>query len=379
MQGSLPDRRTRMTKILKIDKSTEEGLKELLRFLLENGKVKGFFTLRKIGEHGAVSYSLITNPDDIEATCPLFPLMPVNLAKQLSLFTLKEAATEPVAVVMRPCELRAFVELVKLNQGSLENLLLISSTCSGVYPLEMTVEGSVERKLPEYWEAVKKGEAAPDIRPACKADEYFVPYIADITVSVLGNKNVDKETTLFLNTEKGESVVEGISGKLEKGELDLPAMEKIRKERQAEKQKLFDEVEMKTLGIDEITTTFSRCIGCRNCSKVCPACYCHVCFFETQASERGLADYETQLGNMGHVSMLSDTTFYHLVRLFHVSTSCTACGQCADVCPADIPLWAISLKIGEEVQKAFDYLPGKDLKEGLPVTTFTTEEFAGIA
>ena len=77
--------------------------------------------------------------------------------------------------------------------------------------------------------------------------------------------------------------------------------------------------------------------------------------------------------------MLSDTTFYHLVRLFHVSTSCTACGQCADVCPVNIPLWAISLKVSEVVQKAFDYLPGKDVNEGLPLTTFAPEEFAGIA
>jgi len=76
--------------------------------------------------------------------------------------------------------------------------------------------------------------------------------------------------------------------------------------------------------------------------------------------------------------MLSDTIFYHLVRLFHVSASCVECGLCADVCPANIPLWAISLKIGNAVQKAFDYLPGKDIKEGLPFTTFAPEEFAGI-
>ena len=76
--------------------------------------------------------------------------------------------------------------------------------------------------------------------------------------------------------------------------------------------------------------------------------------------------------------MLPDTIFYHLVRLFHVSMSCTACGQCADVCPANIPLWAISLKMGEAVQKAFDYLPGKDMEKGLPITTFVPEEFAGV-
>jgi formate dehydrogenase subunit beta len=367
-----------MTKILSIDKNPEDGLKELLRFLLENGKVKGVVTLRKTGGDRAISYSLITDPDNVESTVPLFPLMPVNLAKELSRLTLIEAATQPIAVVLRPCELRAFVELVKRTQGSLENILFISSTCGGVYPLEMAVEGNIGERLPEYWEAIGKGEFVPNTRLACQSCEYFVPYTADITVSLLSNKGIEKETTLLLNTERGESIVEGISGRFSEGDLDTKAMEQIQIKRKAEKEKLYDEIELKNLGIDEITKAFSRCIGCRNCSKACPACYCHVCFFETETSQHGPVYYERELDKRGCVNMLSDTIFYHLVRLFHVSASCTACGQCADVCPANIPLWAISLKMGEAVQKAFDYLPGKDIEEGLPITTFVPEEFTGI-
>jgi formate dehydrogenase subunit beta len=378
MQESLPGRRDRMTKVLKIDKGAEDSLKELLRFLLENGRVKGVVTLRKMGEHHAVSYSLITNPDHIDSALPLFPLMPVNLGKQLSRLTLMEPATDPIAVVLRPCELRAFVELVKRNQGSLENFLFISSTCGGVYPLEMAVAGDIEGQLAGYWKAVGKGEAIPDIRPACKACTYFVPYTADITLALLGNKEIDKQTVLLLNTDKGESFVEGISGQVSEEKPDSAMMEEIRKEREAERQKLSDEVETKTLGIDDLTRTFSRCIDCHNCSKVCPICYCHVCFFDSKDSEHGPVHYETELEKNGCVSMLSDTTFYHLVRLYHVSASCVGCGLCADVCPANIPLWAISLKVGDSVQKAFDYLPGKDIEEGLPVTAYTPEEFAGV-
>jgi len=378
MQESLPDRRDRMTKVLRIDKSAEDALKELLRFLLEDGRVKGVLTLRKMDEHGAISYSLITNPDHIESALPLFPLMPVNLGKQLSRLTLMEPATDPIAVVLRPCELRAFVELVKRNQGSLENFLFISSTCGGVYPLEMAVAGDIEEQLARYWKAIEQGEAVPDIRPACKACTYFVPYTADITLSLLGNKEIDKKSVLLLNTDKGERFVEGISGQLSEEEPDWAAMDRIRKERETERQRLSDEVETKTLGIDDLTKTFSRCIDCHNCSKVCPICYCHVCFFDSKDSEHGSVHYETALEKNGSVSMLSDTTFYHLVRLFHISASCVGCGLCADVCPANIPLWAISLKVGDSVQKAFDYLPGKDIEEGLPITAYTPEGFAEV-
>ena len=258
-----------MTKVLSIEKSSEDGLKELLKFLLKNGKVKGVVTLRKTGEDGAISYSLITDADDIQSTMSLFPLMPVNLAKQLSRLTLIEAATEPIAVVLRPCELRAFMELVKRTQGSLENILFISSTCGGVYPLKMAVEGNIAECLPEYWKAVKQGELVPNTRLACQACEYFVPYTADITVSLLGNKDIDKETTLLINTEKAEAIVEGISEKFSEGELDTAAIEQIRSKRKTEKEKLSDEAELKNLGIDDISKTFNRCIGCRNCSKVC--------------------------------------------------------------------------------------------------------------
>jgi len=77
MQEPLPGRRDRMTKVLRLDKSSEDGLRELLRFLLKKGRVKGVLALRRMGEHGAMSYSLITNPDHIDSTVPLFPLMPV--------------------------------------------------------------------------------------------------------------------------------------------------------------------------------------------------------------------------------------------------------------------------------------------------------------
>jgi formate dehydrogenase subunit beta len=367
-----------MTKVLTIDKSTPDGLKELLRFLLDNGKVKGVLTLRRTGEDGAVSYSLITDSAGVEAAVPLFPLMPVNLAKQLSLLTLQEAATEPIAVVLRPCELRAFIELVKRTQANVENILFISSTCPGVYPLKMAAEGDIEQHLPQYWKAVAQAQLVPDVRLACQACEYFVPYTADITVSLLGSMRVDRETTLFLNNERAELIVNGMSGKLSEEEADGAIIEQIRTKRKAEKDKLSDEVELNNLGIAELTETFSRCIGCRNCSKVCPACYCHMCFFETEAAGHPPLFYETQLDKTGCVNMLSDTTFYHLVRLFHVGASCTGCGQCGDVCPANIPLWAISLKVGGAVQKAFDYVPGKSIEEGLPITTFAPEEFAGV-
>jgi formate dehydrogenase subunit beta len=364
-----------MPKVLRLNKGAEEGALEFLRFLLESGKVKGVFTLRKVDESDGVAYSFITAPAALEWALPLFPLMPVNSAKVLSRLTLVEPAAEPVAAVVRPCELRALVELIKRNQGSLDNLLLISSTCGGVYPLETSINGNIEEKLPQYWDTVKKGEIAPDIRPACAACEYFVPYNADITFALIGNEDMDKQCVIHLNTDKGEQFAESFVGGLSEGEVKSGIIDGLRSKRQAKKQELFSEFGIEDLNIQKV---FEKCIGCHNCSKVCPVCYCKVCFFDSGGDEHDQHYYETELVKVGYVPVLPAPIFYQLVRLFHVSMSCIGCGLCGDVCPVNIPLWAVSLKTGEAVQKAFDYLPGRDLEEGLPITIFKPEEFAGV-
>jgi formate dehydrogenase subunit beta len=365
-----------MPKVLKLNKDAEAGVRELLRSLLESGKVKGVFTLRKAGQSGGVAYSLITDPAALEEALPLFPLMPANAAKVLSRLTLVEPANQPIAAVVRPCELRALTELIKRNQGSLDNLLLISSTCGGAYPLKMAVSGNIEEKLPAYWEAVKKAEIPPEIRPACAACEHFVPYNADMTVALVGNKDVDKQCVIYVNNDKAEEFASGIAGELAGGELESGVIESLRSKREARGKELFDQ-----LGVNEgfdIQKVFEKCIGCRGCSKICPVCYCHVCFFDSGGDEHEPNYYETALERNGYGQVLPSPIFYQLVRLFHVSLSCVECGLCADVCPVNIPLWAVAIKTAGAVQESFGYLPGRDLEEELPITAFKPEEFAAM-
>jgi len=371
-----------MRKGLRFNKGAEETVRELLRSLLESARVSGVLTLgRTGGADGGVAYSLFTDPDAFGTdgvALPLLPFMPANAGGLLSRLTLKRPLSEPIAAVVRPCELRAFIELVKLNQGSLDNILLISSTCGGVYPLDVGANGSLQERLPQYWEAVEQGELDDDVRSTCRACGSFVPENADITIALLGETDLEAQCTLYLNTEKGATFVDGLEGAEETpmpGDLETELIQRVYSQRAACQDALFAEVDV---GLKGLIDTFGRCISCHACKTVCPICYCRLCYFDSQDCERPLEFYQGELKRKGGLRVPSDTVFFQLGRLAHMSASCVGCGMCTDVCPADIPVSTIFSKVGASVQALFDYQPGRDVEEEPPLRTFEAEELAQV-
>ncbi len=365
---------------LQIDQGAEETVRELLRSLLESGKVNAVLALgRTGGAEKGVAYSLFRDPDafgpDGDAV-PLLPFMPANAGGLLSRLTLEGPLVECVAAVVRPCELRAFIELVKLNQASLDNLLLISSTCGGVYPLDMGIDGDLEEKMPGYWEAIEQGELKGDVRPTCRACETFVPEGADITVALLGETDLDTRCTLHLNTERGATFASSLEGTTTEGGPESEAIQRSQAQRETFREELFAGVEV---GLRGLINTFGRCIGCHGCKTVCPICYCRLCYFDSQNCERPVEFYEGELARKGGLRVPPDTVYFQLGRMAHMAISCVGCGMCTDVCPADIPLSTIFSKVGASAQAVFDYRPGRDVEEEIPLRTFEEEEFVQAA
>ena len=348
---------------LKVNRGTEETMRELLRSLLEGGRVSGVLALGRTGDaEQGVACSLFTDPDAFGAdgtACPLLPFMPANAGGVLSRLTLKGPLTEPIAAVVKPCEMRAFIELVKLNQCSLDNILLISSTCGGVYPLDTGANGGLEKKLPGYWDSKRCWQMAGSSMPV-EAD-------------------LDVQCTLYLNTEKGAAFVDGLEG-LEgtplSGELESESIQRLHGQREAFREELFAGVEV---GLKGLVRTFGRCIGCHACKTMCPICYCQLCYFDSQDCERSPEFYEGELARKGGLRVPPNTVFFQLGRLSHTSISCVGCGMCTDVCPADIPLSTLFSKVGASVQALFDYQPGKDVTEEIPLRTFEEEELVQVA
>lgn len=362
-----------MDKGFRLKKSAEQGLLDFLQFLLENKKIGSVFTLRKTGIPGGFDYGLITDVHMLKDAIPLHPYMPVNAAQELSRFACMK---EQIAVVIRPCELRAFVELVKRSQGTMDHFLFISYTCGGVLQFDTIVNGNANNLLPDYWKAVIRGENSNRIRPTCRACEYFVPINADVTVSTIG-VNTNGECNLFLHTEKAKHLAEGFEGESFEGELGSEKVDTLREMRQEEKNHLFEEIGL-SRGLEGMVELFGKCIGCHGCSRVCPICHCVLCDFESHLFDYETSMIEDEVIRKGGVRLPPDTILYQIGRLNHMSFSCIGCGMCAEVCPADIPVSAVFMRTGEETAKVFDYVPGRDVEEPVPVTVYKEEELSTL-
>ena len=83
-------------------------------------------------------------------------------------------------------------------------------------------------------------------------------------------------------------------------------------------------------------------------------------------------------GKKGAMRMPADTLLFHLTRMTHMAASCIGCGACEEACPNDIPLLKIFQLTGTNVQKLFEYIPGRSLEDELPPTAFKEDELQWI-
>jgi formate dehydrogenase subunit beta len=356
------------------------SLKAFFTTLLEKGEISALMVSQHL-QGGSVMPTLVSDPEKLNDVDPLAPVFPINAAKVVSKLTRRPTGSK-IAVVLRPCEIRAFIELVKLKQGTMDDLILVGTDCYGTYSnvhyprfIGDNGEGSTVRFLQNA--ASGNGTAFEDfdISPACKACEYPVPENADLMIGLIG---VDTQNQLLVkaNTEKGEALLD----KLGLPEIQEPAdrakaVEALVAERLAYRDKMFEETSEATTDIEKLTSYLANCVNCYNCRVACPVCYCKECVFVTDVFDHEPAQYLKWAKRKGILKMPSDTVFYHLTRLAHMSTACIGCGQCSNACPNNIPVMEIFRTVAHYTQKAFDYEAGKSVDDPPPLSEFREAEY----
>lgn len=369
----------------------------LLRFALESKMVDAVLAVKARGgdRYDGVPV-LITDPKAVVETAGSLQCVSPNIARFLKEY-LNGAFDMKIAVVCKPCDARAIIELAKRTQVNMDNLILIGLNCTGTLPpaaakqmfreefgvnpadvvredleegtLTITLKDGTEKQK-DLDELEQKGFGR---RENCRRCDVNIPVMADIAC---GKWGTDDENTTFVEvcSEKGSELVEkAIEAGHIKVEKPSSAAIESRKKRDEEEVLLARKWQEKDFAVLKDMSTdekfnywlgeFSRCIKCYGCRDACPICYCKDCILE---ADRGIVA-------PGEVP--PDIVF-PMIRSVHVMDSCVNCGQCQDACSMDLPLARLIFMLSRELGDIFKNEPGMDPNEPIPLKSITDEELA---
>jgi formate dehydrogenase subunit beta len=368
----------------------------LLRSALESGQVDAVLATRaRDGNRYDGIPVLITDPQEVVGTAGALHASPVNLARCLKEH-LDGAAKLRIAVVCKPCDAKAIVELAKREQITIDNVLLIGLNCTGtlspatarrmfeeefgVDPDDVVREDIEDGRLTVWLgdgTEVRRDLAALEEkglgrRENCRRCETSIPTMADVACGKWGVEDGKKATFVEVLSEKGATLVDGAvaANHLLVEQPGDAAVEtrRTKAEAAAELARSWQERDFtpfKEMSLEQRfrywTGQFSQCIKCFGCRDACPICYCQVCWLE---AERGYV----QGGEIPPHLM------WPMVRVAHVMDSCVNCGQCQDACSMNLPLTRLIFMLNREIAGVFKYEPGMDLGAHPPCTFVTEEE-----
>lgn len=252
----------------------------------------------------------------------------------LALYLPQVASKGKVAVVVKPCDAKNVVELIKEHQVKREDVIVLVASCTGVLNID-ALEGIDLRKITSIsWRAkdvVVTTDSGEIVIPRdkallskCLSCDIIEPVMSDIKIG----KPVDRSDA----------------------QNKFASIEEYEKMSPTERRAFW-------------AKQFERCIRCYACRQACPGCYCKECFVDKPAQT--------------WVSKQTDSTsnwFFHMGRMIHIAGRCTGCGECERACPMNIPLSLMSKRMALDVKEMFGTAAGTDSESAPIMGCFTTHD-----
>ncbi|MDR3061389.1 MAG: 4Fe-4S dicluster domain-containing protein [Dysgonamonadaceae bacterium] len=132
-----------------------------------------------------------------------------------------------------------------------------------------------------------------------------------------------------------------------------------------EDQQMLDELNRMTPGERMVfwKQEMKKCIKCYACRQACPLCYCTRCTVE-ENQPQWIPVASSVVGNLE----------WHMMRAMHLSGRCVECGQCGKVCPVNIPIHLLPVRIAQEMKTLYGTSTGISLSEKCDMSTFKPDD-----
>lgn len=368
----------------------------ILQSALKTNRVDGVVVVKaKDGDRFDGIPVLITNPEELTQTAGALHSSSPNIPHFITEY-LDGGRTMKLAVVGKPCDIRAIIELQKREQIHKENLILIGLNCSGTFPsaqakemfsikfgvdpTQVIKEDIENGKVTIFLEdGSSKSQSLSELeedgygrRENCRRCEVKIPRMADLACGKWGAEEHKDSTFIEVCSEKGKALLNealevGFINVKEPSQSDIQNR-KLSEEAEIERSRAWEAEDYQPiLEMDQLQRLaywireFNKCIKCFGCRDACPLCFCDDCVLEP---EKGLI----QRGSV------PPNALFPLTRLAHVAHSCVNCGQCQDVCPMELPLTRLFTFVNKRSREIFNYVPGMDVNQTPPLIGVTEEE-----
>jgi formate dehydrogenase subunit beta len=338
-----------VNRIIQVQEDNTLGAaQEFMSSLLTRNMVDALF-VPQTGADGAVSAALISNPDAIKRSNPFAPIMVANAAKDVAAATTRQPDRR-IGAVLRPCEIRALVELAKRGRANLANLTVVGIDCLGTfapfdYMRKMLAAGSAAEMTTQCMQVAEEGEIACQTRTACQMCERPAPRGADVTLGFIG-VDAAKELLVIAADESADGRLrlgevtqrEATEGEVARREATLT---NIIAKHTAYTDRELSRLDVSFGGLAGALTALATCTECRLCLQACP-------LYDGELDDTSLS----LVGQLGAVAKWL--------------VSCSGCGMCEESCPNGVPLAVVARALSRPLRAKFDYTPGRSVEEKLP-------------
>ncbi len=329
-------------------------VREFLSAWWENYRPETLLAPVEQDDSPGVSIQVVKDSADLNRVNPFAPFMPCNsasIAHQL----LQENAGKRMAVILRPCELRTYVELQKRQRRGArhENAVIISVDCLGTYSMPdfkrfVKSRGASAMTNEALQNAAEGGLRAQRVRTACQICDWPAPRGADITIGTIGVPS-DKYILVIARDEKtdtalGLDVVAARSASEYQVSHRETVVGAIADAHAGMRRTMIEDMEG-TSRFDDLGSILAWIAGCSLCGECLQAC--------------PLYDEEfVGLINRHSATPVGRTPLGDVVSLSRWLASCAGCGMCEEECNKHVPLFLLISALSHRIRDKMAYRSG---------------------